>query len=261
MRAHVMSDIHFEHMQKEFGENFFKQVEALKAKDPADLLILPGDICQIGRHESFWKARMAELCGYYHTVLYVSGNHEHYDTRFSAVDSFFESIRANPNLHNLVQLRDKPFVYRGRRFIGDTMWFPDTNEDRWTKRSMSDFHVIYDFEPEVYKRHQLFIEKVLGNLQKGDVVVSHHLPLKESIDAQYRGSPLNPFFCADIEARLGPEDLPAMWIHGHTHSPMDYIKEIGGEKMRVYCNPHGYPHEGENNRFWDRVGVDIPDGP
>lgn len=261
MRAHVMSDIHFEHMDKEFGENFFRQVEALKARDPAELLILAGDICQVGRHEAFWKSKLAQLCSYYQKVLYVPGNHEHYDTRFSVVDSFMKALKANPNFSNFVQLQDGPFEYRGRRFVGDTMWFPDTQESRWTKRMMSDFFVIYDFEPEVYRRHGEFLVKVAANLRHGDVVVTHHLPLPESVDAQYQGSPLNPFFMADMSRNLHEGNLPEMWIHGHTHTPCDYIKRVGVSEMRVYCNPHGYPHEGENTKFWDRIGVDIPDGP
>jgi len=36
---------------------------------------------------------------------------------------------------------------------------------------------------------------------------------------------------ADAGARL--------WLHGHTHSPRDYV--IG--TTRVVCNPRGYPHE------------------
>lgn len=260
MRAHVMSDIHFEHMSKEFAEDFFKKVEALVAKDPADVLILAGDICQIGRHEALWKSQLARLCGYYPKALYVPGNHEHYDTSFEGVDRFFESVDVDPNFHNLVQLRDGPYEFRGRRFMGDTMWFPDTAPNYRVKRMMTDFHVIKDFEPEVYRRHGEFLVNVAASLRPGDVIVTHHLPLPESVDAMYADSPLNPFFMADMSRNLYEGNLPIMWIHGHTHTTCNYIKRIGVSEMRVYCNPHGYPFEGANS-FWDRIGVDIPDGP
>ena len=262
MRVHVMSDIHFEHMQREDGEAFFKQVEELQKRDPADLLILAGDICQVGRHEIFWKAKLAQLCGYYRKVLYVPGNHEYYRSSFYDVDKFMESVDGDPNFWNFIQLDHGPLTFEGQRFIGNTMWFPDTGEDLWTKRMMSDFSVIGSghspFEPTVYQRHDEFRLKVLANVNSKDVVVTHHTPLKASIDKQYLGSPINPFFCADIEHLLHEGTLPKLWIHGHTHSPFDYIHELGQAKMRVYCNPFGYPGEGENSRFWDRVAIDIP---
>lgn len=265
MRVHVMSDIHFEHMRREFGEGFFKQHEELLKRDPADVLVLAGDICQIGRHERFWEAKVAQLISPYKKAIYVPGNHEYYGYSFLEGDRFFEQIDQSPNFSNLIQLDHGPFEYGGHRFIGNTMWFPDTGEDRWTKRMMSDFSVIgtgaSPFEPEVYQRHEQFKLKVMANLRAGDVVVTHHSPLPQSIHPQFAGSPINPFFMADMSAYLHEGTLPRLWIHGHTHNAFDYEYQVGQAKMRVYCNPHGYPFEGENPQFFNRVGVDIPDPP
>ena len=261
MRIHCMSDIHFEHMRREFGEEFFRLHVELIARDPAKLLILAGDICQIGRNEVAWRHRLAQLCGSYEKVLYVTGNHEHYSSSFLEVDRYLEEIDQHPDFHNFVQLAHGPYTYEGQRFVGGTMWFPDTGEDKWIKRMMSDFGVIgtgaNPFEPEVYNRHQDFVQKVVGSLRFGDVVVTHHLPLPASIDKQYAGSPINPFFMADMTYHLHEGTLPKLWIHGHTHTLCDYEHQVGESKMRVYCNPHGYPNEGENTRFWNRVGIDI----
>lgn len=262
MRVHVMSDVHFETMRRMGGEEFFRLLVELQARDPAKLLILAGDICQVGRHQAFWKARLAQLCGAYDKVLYVTGNHEHYESSFREVDQFLENeIDLDPVFHNFIRLSDGPYMYEGQRFVGNTMWFPDTGEDRWTKRMLNDFLVIGDggspFEPEVYNRHQDFCTRVLGSLRYGDVVVTHHTPLEASIDKKYKGSMINPFFCAHIERFLHEGTLPKLWIHGHTHTPFDYIHEEGTSKMRVYCNPYGYPGEGENAQFWNRVGIDI----
>ena len=265
MHVHVMSDIHFEHMRREFGEDWFKQLVLFQSKDMAKVLILAGDICQIGRHEVFWKAKLAQLCGAYDKVLYVPGNHEYYSSSFLEVERFLEEVDQSPNFHNFIQLAHGPYTYEKQRFVGDTMWFPDTGEDRWTKRMMSDFSVIGSgaspFEPEVYQRHEQFKLKVMANLRAGDVVVTHHSPLPASVHPQYAGSPINPFFMADMSAYLHEGTLPKLWIHGHTHNAFDYIHQVGSAKMRVYCNPHGYPHEGENPQFWNRVPLDIPDPP
>lgn len=263
MRVHVMSDLHFEHMRKEFGDEFFKKLENVLKQDPADLLILAGDICQIGRHEAFWKARMATLCGYYKKVIYVPGNHEYYCTGFLSAGRFLESIDGDPSFSNLVQLDGGTYIYGGYRFIGDTMWFPEIVTDRSAKRMMSDFSVIGEpaapFEPLVYQKHSEFLNNVMSRLKTGDIVVTHHTPLPASINSQYVGSPINPFFMADMTPYLHEGTLPSMWIHGHTHSPFDYRHKVGSEYMRVYCNSHGYPGEGENPHFWDRIAIDIPD--
>lgn len=258
-----MSDIHFEFMGKDDLERFWKSLEDLKKRDPANTLVLAGDICQVGQGQVVWQALVARFCGFYSKVVYVPGNHEYYRTTFNAVDKFFSEIVTNPNLWNLVQLDYGPIAIEGHHFIGNTMWFQDIKPTYRQKRGMHDFSVIGSgdspFEPEVYNRHQEFVDKVLGQCQANDIVVSHHLPLPASIDAQYHGSELNPFFMTNMNGHLAEDRLPALWIHGHTHSPVDYEHTLGTKKMRVYCNPLGYPFENENSHFWDRVGVDIPD--
>lgn len=259
LKIHEMSDLHFEHMSKEGGEQFFKSHADFLAQHPAKLLVLAGDICQVGRHQSFFRARLAQLCQPYERVLYVPGNHEYYSSSFNEVDRFMESLDSDPNLSNLVRLDQGPYTWGGVRFIGGTMWFPDTGEDYWTKRMMADFGAIVGFEPEVYRRHSHFRLNVAARLERGDVVVTHHTPLPESIDAQYKDSAINPFFMADMSQNLYEGTLPQLWIHGHTHTPFNYVKQVGDEFMRVYCNPLGYPNEGENLHFWDQVELDIPD--
>lgn len=137
------------------------------------------------------------------------------------------------------------------------MWFPDLNSPWAVKRCMSDFFVIKDFEPRVYVEHEKFKREVMANLKAKDVVVSHHMPLPACVDSQYAGSPLNPFFMADMSSMLREEQLPRLWIHGHTHTTVDLIHRVGNASMRVYCNPKGYPMEGANNQFWNRVAIDI----
>lgn len=254
-----MSDLHFEHMSKDGGDLFFKNHHDFLAGHPAELLVLAGDICQVARHETFFRARLAQLCSPYKRVLYIPGNHEYYGSSFGAVDRFMESLDADPGLSNLVRLDQRTYTWGGQRFVGGTMWFPNTDEDQSTKWMMSDFWTITDFEPEVYKRNGKFRMHYAMNVHRGDVVVTHHTPLPESIHPQYAGSPINPFFMADMTYSLHEGTLPKLWIHGHTHNAFDYVKQVGSERMRVYCNPYGYPNEDENLHFWDQVEVDIPD--
>jgi len=238
-------------------EEFFERLKALKKSDPVDLAILAGDICQVGRREALWKQQLARLCGLYKRVLYVPGNHEYYRYSLNKGDIFFEEVDDDPNFANLTQLARGPCEIDGVRFIGDTMWFPDTQQSSRVKHGMSDFEVIDNFEPEVYHRHEAFLAQVATKLKAGDVVVTHHMPLPASISPQYARSPLNPFFMADMSSHLNEDCLPRAWIHGHSHDPLDYVHQMGASRMRVYSNPLGYPHEGANPKFWERVVIDI----
>lgn len=255
MRAHVLSDIHFEHMSS--SGLFFEKLEKVQKNDPADVIILAGDICQIGANEALWKSQVARLISGYKKAFYVPGNHEFYRSSFTDAAVFFDSLESDPNFHNLVQLSRGPHEYGGIRFIGNTMWFPDLGTSYRTKMGMSDFLVIGDsanpFEPAVYQEHEKFLLNVMGPVRQGDVVVTHHLPLKACIHPLYEHSALNPFFMADMSGHLNEAQMPRAWIHGHTHTPVD----LQYKGMRVYCNPHAYPGERSNLKFWDRIGIDL----
>lgn len=249
MKLHCMSDLHFEHMDRARGDEFFNKLGILNEAHPVDLLILAGDICQVGRHEAFFIQRLTDLCKYYKQVLMIPGNHEYYSTSFYEVDKFFQNI----DIPNLLILQDETIDYAGQHFMAGTMWFRDTNEDKWTKRMLSDFSVIKQFEPEVYLRHENFNQKILGKLKSGSIVITHHTPLEESIHPRYRGSIINQWFCNDVSQYLNEGNMPKLWCHGHTHEPFDYMYK----GMRVYCNPLGYPNEGSNPTFWGRVLLEV----
>jgi predicted phosphodiesterase len=79
------------------------------------------------------------------------------------------------------------------------------------------------------------------------VVVTHHGPSSRSVAPMYRGSRLNPCFSSELpEGFFG---TPALWIHGHTHTSLDY-RHHG---TRVVTNPRGYVNwKGDvENRVFD----------
>jgi Icc-related predicted phosphoesterase len=112
---------------------------------------------------------------------------------------------------------------------------------------MMDFHLIEGFEDVVYRENARHLEVFGREIRPGDIVVSHHLPHPQSVNIQFRAglaSRLNPFFLCDCEALIEGA-RPAAWIHGHTHTPCDYV--VGA--TRVVCNPIGYPREREGARI------------
>ena len=70
------------------------------------------------------------------------------------------------------------------------------------------------------------------------IIVTHHLPTYKSVAPEYIDHPLNPCFASNADSLI--ETLhPTLWIHGHTHSPID----LSINKTRILCNPRGYDTE------------------
>lgn len=94
----------------------------------------------------------------------------------------------------------------------------------------------------IHKKHRKIIERALliDPPHGKTVVVTHMLPSMLSIPDQYAGEELSPAYASNLDALVGAADI---WIHGHTHTSMDY--NIG--KCRVVCNPCGYVMRTGNN--------------
>jgi hypothetical protein len=86
---------------------------------------------------------------------------------------------------------------------------------------------------------RLWLEDQSSSLkgQKG-VIVTHHVPSRESIPPAFDGDPSNPAFASD-PSRFIVESEARLWVHSHIHYSCDYT--LG--KTRVLANPRGYPTE------------------
>lgn len=167
----------------------------------------------------------------------VPGNHEYYRTCPVDAEALLGACAQQiPNLH---VLNPGIALIGGTRFIGTTLWFPDTPDAVLHRRSLNDFRMIKRFVPWVHDTHAAHLAFLRCHVQPGDVVITHHLPHPRSIAPEYVGSALNCFFVAGDAAELVERSGSQLWIHGHTHVPCDYV--IGG--TRVVCNPRGYPNE------------------
>lgn len=246
MKLQLMSDIHLE-FHKDRGERFFKELDN---KD-VDVLVLAGDIVPL--RDYYWaKEWLTEFCAMYKHVVYCQGNHEYYQTDIGTADHHMGAIRLGlANLHVLEH--GLPQVIEGQRFIGGTMWFKSDPRNGYHKQMMNDFYVIGGgFDPWVYKQNELTVKNLEQNLQKGDVVVTHHLPSDKSVHKKFQDSNLNRFFVCDVE-QLIVDKQPKVWGHGHTHEGVDY--KVG--ETRVVANPMGYPHENISVPFNPRLIIDV----
>jgi Icc-related predicted phosphoesterase len=176
----------------------------------------------------------------------VTGNHEYYNTTREVVNRSLQKVaKKYKNFH---WLNNSSVEIDGQRFLGGTMWFPDSREAWVNENRLTDFRVIRGFTKWVYKENKKTQNYLKENMQTGDVVVTHHLPSYYSIADEFEGSDLNCYFVTKMDEVIS-EKKPAAWFHGHTHASCDYT--IGD--TAVVCNPYGYKGTNDMNKAFDKT--------
>jgi len=255
MKIALASDLHLE-----FGDIILKNTEN------AEVLILSGDICvaihlmdegaalahKSERIHNFFK----QVCTEFPNVIYIMGNHEHYNGDFATTHSILqERLGYLTNLNIL----DKQRVTIGDlTFVGGTLWTDMNGEDRHTlysiRKMMNDFRCVKNsnkmqdkdhipkFTPEnAVEDHRsmlkLIHKELILNPDGKFVVIGHHAPSKKSTHPRYQDDTImNGGYSSSLDFWIEDRPQIKLWTHGHTHEPFDYV--IG--ETRVVCNPRGY---------------------
>jgi 3',5'-cyclic AMP phosphodiesterase CpdA len=148
MRIAICSDIHLE-----FGDINLQNI------DNADVLILGGDICvaaDIGRPDDsniFEGARSNRIVDFFKRcsfqfphVIYIMGNHEHYNGDFAETKNKLQSMLESNMLSNIYLLDKETKVIDDTTFIGGTLWTDMNNGDEITlyhmRTMMNDFRCV-----------------------------------------------------------------------------------------------------------------------
>ena len=173
------------------------------------------------------------FCNMYPDVVYVPGNHESYHRAWGWIDDELKILSQEcPNLH---VLQDGIATINGQRFLGCTMWYPKTFAAHTYKESFSDFFAIEKGFDNIFKQNKKSDRFLWKNVQKGDIVVTHHMPTPKATPERFKFSDINDFFVYNME-NLIVEKEPAIWFFGHTHT--SYDDKINN--TRLVCNPFGY---------------------
>lgn len=237
MRIRILSDLH-----REFA--------AISVPDvPADVVVLAGDIDRNTKGVAWARQRFPDT-----PVLYVAGNHEHYDER---IGRLHEKLREAAAGSNVIILENQSYELNGYRFFGATLW---TDFDLLGHRptcmmaagarigGMNDYRKIRRRDADrLEPKHTAMLHAdsrlaLRQFLEKGDrsrsVVITHHAPSIRSLPERKRADSVSAAYASNLEdliTSLGP----ALWVHGHIHAPIDYT--IGG--TRIVNNAFGYPDE------------------
>ncbi|MEN9544448.1 MAG: hypothetical protein RLZZ598_1281 [Pseudomonadota bacterium] len=246
----------------------------------ADVVVLAGDI-DLGTRGIEWARRTFGD----RPIVYVHGNHEFYGGVLQKVRAKAAAAAA---LHGVHLLDPGVVVINGVRFVGCTLWTAfklrvltasglrsdPVLASAIAEQSMNDYHRIrYQDGPhgEIYRRlrprdtgREFGLQAAWLRMQLKEpfdgptVVVTHHAPQRGSLHPAFERDELSAAYINELDLEGGFFDVPALWIHGHTHTCFDY--QVGG--CRVVCNPRGYPmrwpHSGfENEDFDARRVIDV----
>lgn len=258
MKIHVLSDLHIE----------FSPV-VHRAPHEADVIILAGDIGE-GTDGLEWARKTFPDN---RPIIYVAGNHEFYSHDLSLIST----LRKKAKELNIQFLENDVFEWNGVRFLGCTLWTDFNNWSRsdvqlaltkmsdykkisiseWRSRSKNQAKAEYALgkkfmrleDPRLtplitlllHKESMKWLSCELGKPYTGNtVVVTHHAPAIGAVMGSDHANMVSLIgaYTTDLsDFLIKHKQVIDLWVHGHTHRPMDYYS--GG--VRIVTNARGYP--------------------
>ncbi|CAL2060582.1 metallophosphoesterase [Tenacibaculum sp. 190524A05c] len=247
-KIQIISDIH-----QEFG------METLSFKK-ADIVVFAGDI-NLGTKGIEWiKKEIPNK-----PVIYILGNHEYYKGTYpKTLNKIIESAKKT----NVNVLENSHVTIDNLSFHGATMWTDFSlfgnpreygmicqsvmNDYKKIRRdpSYSKLRTIDTFQ--IHNRSIQWLSESLTNSKTDkNIVVTHHAPSIKSLPEKYKSDPISSAYASNLE-HITEQFRPNLWIHGHIHSPSDYMLN----DSRVICNPHGYISD-EYNGYEKELIIEI----
>lgn len=268
MKISYCSDLHLEF--RDYPSTFIKD-------EGGDILILAGDILvanYLREDRTDKSARVVkqlvkklkkDLFDKYDHILYVIGNHEHYNGIYpKTIQTIKDGLKFLEIDNKLTMLEDDHIIINDILFIGSTLWtdFQKGNDFSMymCEKGMNDFHVIgsmdvedfnyfnrYDrksitpqFVYDVHKRTLQYIDMITKlHSSKECVMITHHAPTYKSLNTKHSGNSLDGAYASDLSEFIFDHPNIKYWIHGHCHMNTDY--KVGD--CRILSNQRGYPGE------------------
>jgi len=250
MKIRLLSDLHLE----------FSMLD-VPAGTEGEILVLAGDIVVA---DSFtrgvnspkkakaneWLRWFESTCAKFEHVIYILGNHEHYNGKFYDT---YDILQNNLGHISNLSILDQTFVdIENYRFVGGTLW-TDFDNDNFKaliiKDALNDYHLTEgkDYRKLTTNETALYCKQMLNFIdlhyqvsKKDIIVVSHHLPSYRSVHKSYLVAPnnrYNPGYASNLDNFIADRTSKIkLWVHGHTHSSFDYFID----NTRVVSNPRGY---------------------
>ena len=230
-QAEVISDTHL-NMWK-YKSDKLKTLFSLNTSN----LILAGDI---GDPDEPTLYKFLELAKEnYKRVFYIPGNHEFYGTEPGSkknpaiVLDWFQKLDDQWSNFHFFYRRNE--VVDGIRILGATCWSTAPGSDKWSQTISAEG-----------RKDVEFIQQGLARSKEPVLVISHYPSSLRVIEENFKHKITQFNYGQDLEHLY----IPPLhtWVFGHVHQKHDfsvpYSSSIyGNGKIRIICNPYGYPNE------------------
>lgn len=273
MKVQILSDLHLE-----FRPDF------TPGQTDADVLIIAGDILvadylvRSDKSPYYKNAKknkhfLLHCANNYKHVIYVMGNHEHFDGRWNDTKTKLDNIIVDINrasMYGKIHLLDKESIkIDDVLFVGATLWTDINNgcpiTENTVERFMNEYRYVQMKTPTgIYRKLRVF-DTVVDHKQTMKyfqteipfndkvVVVTHHAPHNMSVGEKFQGKHYeNGGYRSDLSEFILDHPNIKLWVHGHMHSKSDYM--IGS--TRIVCNPRGYTDK-ENPNFDNNLVLEV----
>lgn len=240
MRIHLLSDLHLE-----FGPYETVDVDT-------DVVVLAGDTWQPSRGN---PARMIDWAADRWPdvpVLMVAGNHDYWKVGIGKARKKYRAATEGTNVRFMD--RDEAII-GGVQFLGATLWTDYGLQGdpvagaRASREAMNDFRYIRvgeeyrkarptDLAAEHVRTVRWLQESLARPFDGPTVILTHHAPSARSLSRELADDAAAPAYASNLDALAATAGV-SLWLHGHTHHPVDYT--LGD--ARVVSNPRGYVSE------------------
>jgi len=175
----------------------------------------------------------------YKRVIYVPGNHEFYGREPgskknpAAVISWFQRLDDQWSNFHFFYRRNE--VFDGVRVLGATCWSTAPSMTTWANTIS-----------EEGRKDIQFLEQGLSMSKEPVLIVSHYPSTLRVVKDNFKGKITQFNYGQDLE-RMYRNPLHT-WAFGHIHEKHDFTLPYssslyGNGKVRLLCNPYGYPNE------------------
>jgi len=232
----LISDTHLEFYQK--AKQIKPLLDQIKAQKQSSIICLAGDIGY--PKMPLYRVFLENLMELYDYILVVSGNHEYYNARSTAVEidqrikDLCEDLTSRSS-KTVIYLQKQAIEIQGHVFLGCTLWSEIHNHALVT-RSMSDYKKIqkkghyglngayrhthittHDVNRWHYDHVQWLKEQLALYQDKPVIIITHHAPitLPEIHPPAFCNNALTEAYCTDLSELV--KRPVVCWCFGHTH--------------------------------------------
>lgn len=221
-----------------------------------DAIIIAGDVA----NDFLTYSRAVKwLSGHYKHVYLCVGNHDILVRGATPSKSNLKFMLSEDKLNSIVALSK---AYENVHVLEDSSHsgvagcmgmcdlrcdaFPGLDyRTRWRRNWFDGKHWKYmDQEPgAIWNHYDAVMTGLCGESPK--VMMTHFAPYEVGVNWKYRNSPSNLFFYFNASKYLDMLPDGSTWVCGHIHDRKicNWVNSSGG-RIRILCNPFGYPGEG-----------------